>query len=114
VKGSYLNDPCRELRTGEPDDDTSPPREGGPAACPRPCGECNPGHHFSDAMIDFADDGEEAPDCEAYEVDDGDKARAEATAAGCVAWYVCKHCDAWREWTVDAELDDDLGPEVSP
>jgi hypothetical protein len=21
----------------------------------------------------------------------------EAAKAGCVAWYVCKHCDAWRE-----------------
>lgn len=25
MRGSYLNDPCRELRSGEPDDDRTPP-----------------------------------------------------------------------------------------
>jgi len=67
------------------------PRTGGPEKCPRPCTECpDRDHHFSDAMVEFA----------ANEPDH------EAAKLGAIAWYVCKHCDAWRECT-NAEADDE-------
>jgi hypothetical protein len=52
-------------------------------------------------MIEFADD-EYAEDTEQ---------RREALTAGCSSWFVCKHCDAWREVS-DEDMDlDDEGPE---
>lgn len=86
------------------------PKRGGPERCPRPCSECPEGeHHFSDAMIEMADDGRGV---EEDATDDADKAREQATAAGCAAWYVCKHCDAWQEYTDDE--DDDWRDGVEP
>lgn len=68
-------------------------RRGGPERCARPCGECSGGgHHFSDAMVDFADENPEH----------------EAAKLGIGLWLVCKHCDAWRE--DEDDLEDDDGP----
>jgi hypothetical protein len=90
------------------DTTTAPAKHGGPERCPHPCSECPEElHHFSEAMIEFADDGEEAPDI--YAEGQEDVARREALAAGCDAWFVCKHCSAWREVT-DEDMD---GPRMS-
>lgn len=79
--------------------DERPVRQGGPETCPRPCDECaGGGHHFADPMIEFA---ESEPDHEAAKL-------------GIAAWYVCKHCDAWREYPDEdgEEADDDDGQRV--
>jgi hypothetical protein len=85
--------------------DPIPLRRGGPEACPKPCVECHPAHHFSDALIEFAEEEDE-------DTTDGmsEQHPHPAKVAGCTAWYVCKHCPAWQEWNTDADLDDDLGP----
>jgi hypothetical protein len=90
-----------------------PPKRGGPERCPRPCVECSDGsHHFSDAMIDFASEDDED---EALSSAQSPAARAEmlhpAEIAGCDVWRVCKHCDAWQEYTDDCPDggEDDFG-----
>ncbi len=73
-------------------EDAPPFRRGGPTMCPSPCSECTSDHHFSDAMVDFA---EELPE-------------HEAAVAGIVAWFTCKHCEAWEEWhDGEDEFDDE-------
>jgi len=57
---------------------------GGPDPCSRPCVECPAGdHHFVEPCIETALEEPEH----------------EAAFAGVQVWWVCKHCDAWREWT---------------
>jgi hypothetical protein len=69
--------------------DSTPPRTGGPATCPRPCIECSTEHHFADPMFGDAEDEPEH----------------EAAKLGVNTWWVCKHCPAWREY--DPDWDDE-------
>ena len=66
-------------------------RTGGPDICERPCGECDADHHFSEGGLAMADEEPEH----------------EAAKLGILAWYGCKHCPAWREWTDNMDEEDD-------
>lgn len=93
--GGEICEGCRagQVPSHDGDDEESPkvvPRTGGDRRCPSPCSECSEGdHHFSDMMIEFADN----------------RPNHEAAKAGVMVWYQCKHCDAWREFT-DDDADD--------
>lgn len=56
-------------------------KRGGPDVCKRPCVECGPRHHYSDALMEDAEGSPDHP----------------AAKAGCDVWYVCKHCGGWKE-----------------
>lgn len=73
-------------------------RRGGPEECPGgACSECIGGpHHFSDAMLE-----------DAFTNDKGE--HHEAVKLGVECWYQCKHCDGWKEYDLDEELDDEEG-----
>lgn len=79
-------------------------RFGGPTTCPGACDACAPkapppndpleahiaAHHFQGDMVAFpADFGQE---------------KSEPAKLGLLAWYDCKHCEAWAEDL--PELDD--------
>ncbi len=67
-------------------------RRGGPRKCPRPCGVCEGGdHHSMDVCPNPDDPDDEGLRHEAYKDHD------------LLAWYDCKHCDAWVEDVDDAE-----------
>ncbi|HUR93081.1 MAG TPA: hypothetical protein VMY76_00765 [Gemmatimonadales bacterium] len=91
---------------------------GGPSFCPTgPCSECGPfppsydvadleaflsAHHFSTAIVQFAED-------ELDEDDDEAATAPEPATLGHEAWYKCKHCAAWVEASVLP--DDEAGEE---
>lgn len=55
-------------------------------ACPRPCSECDEGHHWLPG-------------------DEVNEPEHEAAIAGEAVWYACKHCDAWITSERHDELD---------
>lgn len=67
---------------------------GGPKQCPRPCSECDPGHHWLEVCPNPDDLDDEDCQHEAYKTH------------GLLAWNECKHCEAWEQGNWDSEDED--------
>lgn len=73
-------------------DDTEAPaiKHGGPEKCPKPCVDCEgERHHWIEVVPDL-----DNPD---------NAAQVAMVAAGVIAGYACKHCDAWTEELDEAD-----------
>lgn len=64
----------------------------GPQTCPRPCADCNPGHHWLPVCLDLSEfaDPLDSEDYEAVLAFDREHGTEHA-----LAFYACKHCPAW-------------------
>lgn len=81
-----------------------PIRWGGPATCPRQCGECQGGvHHWLERVPEGIESGED------FDQTDADRA---IIAAGLDLVWGCKHCEAWVEMA-NAPSGRDLDPDVA-
>lgn len=75
-------------------------KSGGPEQCPKPCGVCEGvGHHWIDVCPNPDDVNDQNLQHEAFKTH------------GLLAWYGCKHCDAWAE---DVEEEQFLDAQPAP
>lgn len=68
-------------------------KRGGPETCPKPCGVCEGDEHH---WIDVCPNPDDS--------DDEDLAHEAYAKHGLLAWYACKHCEAWIEDVEEEQL----------